>query len=70
MATSAIWKASYRPWLTAFAPIFSFFFQARQRPILDRLRRRCVARVRRKFAEIVGQRMKLKANRVGSEGAT
>jgi hypothetical protein len=25
MATSAIWKATYRPWLTTFAPILSNF---------------------------------------------
>lgn len=40
--------------------------QRRHRPVADRLRRRQRAQ---EVAEIVGQRVKLKANRVGGEGA-
>ena len=56
-ATSAIWKAKYRPWLTTFAPILiSFSFQARQRPVRDRLGRRERAQ---EVAEVIGQGVKL-----------
>ena len=48
------------------ADLDQLFLQARQRPILDRLRRRQRAQ---KITEIVGQRMKLKADRVGGERA-
>ena len=53
MATSAIWKAMLRPWLTTLAPI-----------VLDRLRRRQRAQ---EIAEVVGERMKLEPYRVGGE---
>ena len=49
------------------ADLDEFFLQARPRPILDRLRRRQRAQ---KITKIVGQRMKLKPNRVGGEGPT
>jgi hypothetical protein len=39
-------------------------FQGRHRPVLDRLRRRQGSQ---EVAEIIGERMKLKANRVGGE---
>ena len=46
------------------ADLDQLLLQARQRPVLDRFGRRQRAQ---EIAEIVGQRMKLKANRVGSE---
>ena len=46
------------------ADLDQLFLQARQRPILDRLRRRQRAQ---KVAEIIGERMKLETNRVGGE---
>jgi hypothetical protein len=46
------------------ADLDELLFQARQRPLLDRLRRRQRAQ---KVAEIVSERMELKTNRVGSE---
>ena len=49
------------------ADLDELFLQARQRPILDRLWRRQRAQ---KITKIVGQRMKLKSNRVGGEGPT
>jgi hypothetical protein len=49
------------------ADLDRLLFQAREQPVFDRLRRRQCAR---EIAEIVGQRVKLKANGVGSEGAT
>src|SRR3982074_430666 len=49
------------------ADLDQLFLQARQRPLLDRLRRRQRAQ---KIAEIVGQRMKLWTNRVGGECTT
>jgi hypothetical protein len=49
------------------ANLDQLFLQARQRPILDRLRRRQSAQ---EVAEIVGQRMKLETNRVGGERTT
>jgi hypothetical protein len=48
------------------ADLDQLFLQARQRPILDRLRRRQRAQ---KITEIVGQRMKLNADRVSRERA-
>ena len=48
------------------ADLDQLFLQARQRPILDRLRCRQSAQ---KITEIVGQRMKLKPDRVGGERA-
>jgi hypothetical protein len=49
------------------ADLDQLFLQARQRPILDQLWRRQRAQ---KITEIVGQRMKLKPNHVGSKRAT
>jgi hypothetical protein len=49
------------------ADLDEFLLQSRQRPIFDRFGRRHCAQ---KVAEIVGQHMKLKANRVGRERAT
>ena len=46
------------------ANLDEFLFEARQRPILDWFGRRQRAQ---EVAEIVGQRMKLKANRIGGE---
>ena len=43
------------------------FFQARQRPVFDRLGRRQRAQ---EIAEIVGERMKLEPHRVGRERPT
>jgi hypothetical protein len=41
VAASAIWTAASRAWLTNVAPIFDeFLLQGRQRPVLDRHRRR------------------------------
>jgi hypothetical protein len=48
------------------ADLDEFLFEARQRPILDRLGRR--QRVK-EIAEIVGERMKLEADGVGGERA-
>ena len=56
-----------RPHMTTFAPIlisFSFRLVSDQSLIGSG-----VASVRRKFAEIVGERVKLKANRIGRERA-
>ena len=65
MATSAIWKAIERPWLTNLrADLDRLFLQARQRPVFDRLRRRQRAQ---EIAEIVGERMKLETHGVGRE---
>src|SRR5580704_7364424 len=49
------------------ADLDQLFLQARQRPILDRLRRRQRAQ---EVAEIVGQAMKLETNGVSGERAT
>jgi hypothetical protein len=46
------------------ADLDQLFLLARQRPVLDRLRRRQRAR---KISEVVGERMKLKADGVGGE---
>jgi hypothetical protein len=46
------------------ADLDQFLLQARQRPVLDRLRRRQRAQ---EIAEIVGERMKLQTHRVGGE---
>jgi hypothetical protein len=48
------------------ADLDQFFLQARQRPLLDGLRRRQSAK---EIAEIVGERMKLKADCIGGERA-
>ena len=49
------------------ADLNQLLLQARQRPIFDRLwRRQCTQEI----AEIVGERMKLKSNSVGSERPT
>ena len=47
------------------ADLDQLFAQRRHRPVLDRLRRRQRAK---EVAEIVGERVKLKANHVGGEG--
>src|SRR5215472_13223333 len=65
MATSAIWKATYRPWLTTLAPILISFSL---RVVSDQsLIGSGVASVRRKIAEVVGERMKLEPHRIGGE---
>src|SRR5271157_2196270 len=58
MATSAVWKATLR------ADLDQLLLRARQRPILDRRRRRQRAQ---EIAEIIGERVKLKPHRIGGE---
>jgi hypothetical protein len=47
------------------ADLDQLLLESRQRPVFDRLRRRQGSQ---EVAEIIGERMKLKANRVGGEG--
>jgi hypothetical protein len=65
-ATSAVCKVMYRPWLTTLAPIFISFSRKLVRDYGSASRGH--RQVSHEVAEVVGQRMELKANRVGSEG--
>src|SRR5262245_2147508 len=61
IATSAIWKATWRPWLTTFAPIligFSF------RLVSDQS---LIGWASPAISEVAGERMKLEAHGVGRE---
>src|SRR5262249_18635193 len=67
MATSAIWKITWRPWLTTFAPILiSLSFRLVSDQSLIGLRRRQRAQ---EIAEVVGERMKLEPHRIGGRHA-
>src|SRR5262245_15949420 len=65
MATSAIWKINIAAVAHHLrADLDQLVLQTRQRPVLDRLRRRQRAQ---EIAEVVGERMKLEPHRIGGE---
>src|SRR5262245_19473653 len=64
IATSAIWKATWRPWLTTFAPILigiSF------RLVSDQSLIGWACQHAQEISEVTGERMKLEAHGVGRE---
>jgi hypothetical protein len=64
-ATSASWKVTYRPWLMTLVPILISF----SRTLGQRLRFRRVGHRQcpHEIAEVVGERMELKADSVRGE---